>query len=96
MCPDETGYETFMGAFTFMDPVDLHPFSTETYSCFEGIASSRMDTIACYRDRTIAVASYHYRGGTLLFDYHVPLLFTITHPVARLDHPSPHTVCRTP
>ena len=31
-----------------------------------------------------------------LSDHHVPLLFTVSHPVARLDKPSPNTVSRTP
>ena len=59
-------------------------------------ARSRIDMVACHRDAAIVVASYHYWGSTLLSDHHVPLLFTIPHPVARLDKPSPHTVSRTP
>ena len=36
-----------------------------------------------------------YSGSTLLSDDHVPLLFTITHSLARLDKPSPQMVSRT-
>ena len=42
------------------------------------------------------MASFYYWGSTLLSDQHIPLLFTVTHLVARLDKPSPHTVSRMP
>ena len=94
--PDDTGYQTFLRAFNLRDLVDLHPVPTETYLCFPGAARSRIDSVACHCDATVAVASHHYWGSTLLSDHHVPLLFTITHPVTRLDKPSPHTVSCTP
>ena len=62
----------------------------------QGAARSCIDTVACHHEAMIAVACYHYLGNTLLSDDHVPLLFTIIHPVARLDKPSPHTVSCTP
>ena len=93
--PDDMGYHTFLRAFNLRDLVDLHPVPTETYSCFQGAARSLIDAVACHCDATIVVASYHCWGSTLLFDHHAPLVFTITHPVARLDKPNPHTVSRT-
>ena len=93
--PDDIGYWTFLWAFNLKDLVDLHPVPPETYSCFQGTARSRIDTVACHCEATFTIASYHYWGSTLLSDHHVPLLFTVAHPVARLDKPSPNTVSRT-
>ena len=56
--PDDMGYCTFLLAFNLRDLVDLHPPPTEAYSCFQGAACSRIDTVACHRDATITVASY--------------------------------------
>ena len=94
--PDDTGYRTFLRAFNLKDLVYLHPVPPETYCCFQGAARSRIDTVACHRKATFTIASHHYWGSTLLSDHHVPLLFTVTHPVARLDKPSPNMVSRTP
>ena len=94
--PDDKGYWAFVRAFNLRDLVDLHPVPTETYSCFQGTARSRIDTVACHSDATVAVASYHCWGSTLMSDHHVPLLFTLTHLVVRLGKPCPHTVSRTP
>ena len=93
--PDDTGYRTFLRAFNLRDLVDMHPISAETYSRFKATARSRIHTVACHKDATVAVASYHYWGSTLLSDHHVPLLLTITHPVIQLEIPCPHTVSRT-
>ena len=92
--PDDTGYRAFLRAFNLRDPVDLHP--AEAYSCFQGTARYCIDTVACFRDAMIAVASCPYWGSTLLSDHPVPLLFTLTHPVNRLEKPCPHSVSRTP
>ena len=70
---DNTGYCMFLRAFNLRDPVDLHPVPTEKYSCFQGVVRSCIDTVACHREATIAVASYHYWGSTLLSDHHIPL-----------------------
>ena len=94
--PDDTRYRAFLRAFNLRDLVDLHPVPPETYSCSHGAARSRSDTVTCHREATFAIASYHYWGSTLLSGHHVPLLFTVTNPVARLDKPSPNTVSRTP
>ena len=94
--PDDTGYRTFLRAFNLKDLVDLHPVPLEMYSCFQGTACSRIDTVACHSKATFTIASYHSSGSTLLSDHHVPLLFTVAHPVARVDKPSPETVSRTP
>ena len=94
--PEDTGYRTFLRAFNFRDLVDLHPVPQDMYSCFQGAARSRIDTVACHREAQFTIASYHYWASTLLSDHHVPLLFTIAFPVIRLDKPSPHTVSRTP
>ena len=75
------GYRSFLRAFNLRDLVDLHPVPAEIYSYFHGAARSRIDTVPCHMDATIAVASYHYWGSTLLSDHHVSLLFTPTHPV---------------
>ena len=93
--PRDTGYRTFLRAFNLRDLVDLHPVPQGTYSCFQGAARSRIDTIACHNEAQFTIASYHYWGSTLLSDHHVPLLFTVAFPVIRLDKPSPHTVSRT-
>ena len=60
------------------------------YSCFQWTARSRNDTFTCHREVTF------YWGSTLLSDHYVPLLFTVAHPVVRLDKPSPNIVSRTP
>ena len=73
-----------------------HDLKTRRVSCVQGTARSRINMVACHRDTTVAVASDHYWGSTLLLDYHAPLLFTRTHPVVRLDRPHLHTVTRTP
>ena len=93
---EDTGYRTFLRAFNLRDLVDLHPVPQGTYSCFQGAARSRIDTVACHSEAKFTIASYHYWESTLLSDHHVPLLFTAAFPVARLDKPSPHTVSRTP
>ena len=93
--PDDTSYRTFLLAFNLKDLVDLHPVPPGTYSCFQGTARSRIDTITCHSEATFTIASYHHWGSTLLSDHHAPLLFTVAHPVARLDKPSPNTVSRT-
>ena len=46
--PDDTGYGTFLRAFNLRDPVDLHPVPPVTYSCFQGVARSRIDTVPCH------------------------------------------------
>ena len=94
--PEDTGYRTFLRAFNLRDLVDLDPVPQGTYSCFQGAARSRIDTIACHREAQFTIALYHYWESTLLSDHHVPLLFTVAFPVIRLDKPSPHTVSRTP
>ena len=94
--PEDTGYCTFLKAFNLRDLVDLHRVPQGTYSCFQGVARSRIDTVACHSEAQFTIASYHYWASTLLSDHHVPLLFTAAFPVARLDKPSPHTVSHTP
>ena len=93
---DDASYRAFLRAFKLTDLVDLHPVPTENYSCFEGTARSRIDTVTCHMDATIAIASDHYWGNTLQSNHHVPLLFTLAHPVVRLEKPYPHTVSHTP
>ena len=44
----------------------------------------------------MTLASYHFWDSTALSDHHIPLRFTVTHPVARQEKPNPHTVSRTP
>ena len=94
--PEDTGYRTFLWAFNLRDLVDLHPVPPETYSFFLGTARSRIDTVACHNEATFTIASYHSWGSTLVSDHHVPLLFTVAHPVARMDKPSRITVSHTP
>ena len=94
--PEDTSYRTFLRAFNLRDLVDLDPVPQGIYSCFQGAARSRIDTVAFHSEAQFTIASYHYWGSTLLSDHHVPLLFTIAFPVIRLDKPSPHTVPRTP
>ena len=94
--PEDTGYRTFLRAFNLRDLVDLHPVPQDTYSCFQGAARSRIDTVACHSEAQFTIAPYHYWASTLLLDHHVPLLFTVAFPVIRLGKPSPHTVSRTP
>ena len=93
----ETGYPTFVRAFTPRDLVDVHtPPPPETYSCFQGAARSRIDGVACHCEATFTIASHHYWGSNLVSDDRVPLLFSFTYPVARLDKPSPNTLSHTP
>ena len=56
---DDTGYRTFLRAFNLRDLVDLHVVPPETYSCFQGTARSRIDTVACHSGATFTIASYH-------------------------------------
>ena len=93
---DDTQYRTFLQAFNLRDLVDLQPVPQGTYSCFQGTARSCIDAVACHREATFTIASYHYWGSTLLSDHHVPLFFTVAHPLVRLDKPSPNPVSRTP
>ena len=93
---DDTGYRSFLRAFNLRDLVDLHPVPHGTYSCFQGTARSRINTVAYHNEAQFTIASYHYWGNTLLSDHHVPLLFTVAFPVVRLDKSSPHTVSCTP
>ena len=58
--PHDTSCRTFLRAFNLRNLVDLHPVPPETYSCFQGAARSRIDTVACNHEATTAVASYHY------------------------------------
>ena len=76
------------------DPLDLHPVPPQRYTRFQGAARSRIHTVARHHEVTFTIASYHYWGSTLPSDQDVPLLFTVAHPVARLD--KPNTVSRTP
>ena len=93
---DETHYTMFLRAFNLRDLVDVPPVPVESQSCFQGPAHFRVDTVACYTDATIAVASYQCWGSTLLSDHHVPLLFTLPHQVVQLEKPCPDTVSGTP
>ena len=94
--PEDTGYCTFLRAFNLRDLVDVHPVPQGTYSCFQGAARFRMDTVACHGEAKFTIASYHYWESTLLSDHQVPVLPTAVFPVARLDKPSPPTVSHTP
>ena len=94
--PNDIGHRTFLRAFNLKDLVALHPVRPKTYFCFQGAARFRIDTVACHHEATFAVASYHYLGDTVLSDHHTPILFTLIHPVARLDKSNSNTVCRTP
>ena len=87
--PEDMGYRTFLRAFKLRDLVDLHPVLQGTYSCFQGAARSRIDTVACHSDAQFTIALYHHWGSTLLSDHHVSLLFTAAFPVVQLDKPSP-------
>ena len=89
---DAAGYPALLGAFNLRDIADLHPGPTETYLCFQGTARSRINTVACHNDATVAVASYHYWGSTLLSDPHPHSLNSLT----PLQKPCPHTVSYTP
>ena len=58
--PDATGYRTFLQGFNLRDQVDLHPVPQATYSCFQGTARSRIDTVACHSEVPFTIASYCY------------------------------------
>ena len=54
--PEDTGYYTILRAFNLTDLVDLHPVPQGTYSCFQGAARSRIDTIACHNEAQFTIA----------------------------------------
>ena len=63
---NDTGYRMFLLAFNLRDLVHVYPVPQETYSCVQGTAGSHMHTVACHREATFTIASYHYWGSTLL------------------------------
>ena len=93
--PEDTGYRVFLRAFNFKDLVDLQLIPQGTYSCFQGAARTRIDTVTCHSEAHFTIASYHYWESTLISDHCAPLLSTAAFPMARLDKPSPHTVSGT-
>ena len=56
--PDDTGYGAFLRAFNLRDLVQLHPVPQGTYSCFQGTARSRIDTVACHNEAQFTIDSY--------------------------------------